>query len=192
MRKTAIIKGLLVLLGLLPLALLLLRGFTDQLGSDPVKALTHATGLWALRLLLLTLTITPLKRILRRPGLLQYRRTLGLLTFFYASLHLLVYIFIDLGLYWPQVIEDVVKRPFITVGFSALMLMSLLAATSNAAMMRRLGPNWKRLHRLIYLIAGLALLHFLWLVKKDLMDPLLYTGYFTLLMLYRAWYRWGR
>ncbi len=192
MRKTAIIKGLLVLLGLLPLALLLLRGFTDQLGSDPVKALTHATGLWALRLLLLTLTITPLKRILRRPGLLQYRRTLGLLTFFYASLHLLVYIFIDLGLYWPQVIEDVVKRPYITVGFSALMLMSLLAATSNAAMMRRLGPNWKRLHRLIYLIAGLALLHFLWLVKKDLMDPLLYTGYFTLLMLYRAWYRWGR
>ena len=156
-----------------------------QLGADPIAELTHASGDWALRFLLATLAMSPLRRLSRWRWPLQYRRMLGLYSFFYACLHFAVYLALDLGGYWAQIFEDIIKRPFITVGFIAWLLLVPLAASSNRAAMRALGRRWGQLHRLVYLIAGLALLHFIWLVKADLSEPLLYLAVFALLMLLR-------
>ena len=145
----------------------------DRLGPDPVEDLTHATGAWALRLLLATLAITPLRR-LGLPALAPFRRTLGLLAFGYASLHLLVYVVLDQGLELGFVWEDVRERPYITAGFAAFVCLVPLAITSTRAWIRRLGHRWIELHRLAYLSAIAAVLHFLWLVKADLREPLVY------------------
>jgi sulfoxide reductase heme-binding subunit YedZ len=183
--RIAASKPLLFALCLLPLALLIWDAAHDELGTDPVAQLEHRTGLWALRLLLATLAITPLRRLSGRAEPVRYRRMLGLFAFFYACVHLTVYLVVDLGGYWSQLLTEIVKRPYMTVGFSAWLLLLPLAATSTRAMMRRLGRHWQRLHRLVYPAALLALLHFLWLVKADHREPLFYLAVLAALMLLR-------
>jgi len=176
---------LVFLLSLMPLAYIVWAAFSDNLGPNPVEALSHETGSWALRFLLITLAITPLRRLTgwRRPVLL--RRMLGLFSFFYASLHVLVWLWLDREFAWGSMLADVAKRPYITVGFLSFLILTALALTSNARSMRRLGLYWKRVHQLVYLAALLAVLHFIWLVKADLLEPMIYLGVFGLLMLMR-------
>jgi methionine sulfoxide reductase heme-binding subunit len=157
-------------------ALLLAHGLaTDTLGPDPVEELTHGTGDWALRLLLAALAITPLRRLGLR-ALAPFRRTLGLLAFTYASLHLLVYLLLDQGLAFEFIWEDIVERPYITAGFAAFLCLVPLAITSTRAWIRRLGRRWIALHRLAYVAAVAAIVHFLWLVKADLREPLVHAA----------------
>lgn len=181
----ALAKLALFVLCLLPAASLAWQVLLGDPGPDPVERIVHETGAWTLRLLLLTLAVTPLRRISGWNGLIRFRRMLGLYAFFYASLHFASYLLLDLGAFWSQLLTDIVKRPYITVGFSAWLLLVPLALTSTNAMMRRLGRNWQRLHRLSYVIALLGVLHFLWLVKADLREPLLYAALFAALMLAR-------
>lgn len=186
------IKALAHVLALLPLVLLLRAAFADTLGADPVAAITHATGDWALRLLLLGLALTPLRRLLGQAWPIRLRRLVGLYAFFYVCLHLATYIVLDLGDYWRQVLEDIVKRPFITLGFAAWLLLLPLALTSTRASMRWLGRRWVQLHRLVYVAAVLAVLHFIWLVKSDLREPLVYAGILALLLGARAYWALAR
>ncbi len=188
--RIAASKPLVFALALLPLALLMIDALGDQLGTDPVAQLEHRTGIWALRLLLATLAITPLRRITGRAGLVRYRRMLGLFAFFYACVHLTTYLVIDLGGYWSQLLTEIAKRPYMTVGFSAWLLLVPLAVTSTRGMMRRLGRRWQHLHRLVYLSALLAALHFLWLVKADHREPLAYLAILTTLLLARVRWPW--
>lgn len=173
------------LAALLPLALWIERIVRDALGADPIAELTHASGLWALRFLLASLAMTPLRRLLGQAWPIRYRRMLGLYAFFYACLHLSVYLLLDLGGYWAQIFEDVVKRPYMTVGFLAWLILLPLAATSTRAAMRGLGRRWGLLHRSVYAAAILAALHFLWLVKTDYREPAIYAGVLALLLLAR-------
>ena len=184
--RISALKPLLFAVCLAPLAWLLWDALHDGLGADPVAQLEHRSGDWALRLLLTTLAITPLRRLTGRAELLRLRRMLGMFAFFYACVHLTIYVVIDLGGYWSQLFADIVKRPYITVGFTAWLLLIPLAVTSTRGMMRRLGRNWQRLHRLVYVIAPLAVLHFLWLVKADHREPLIYLAILSLLMLARV------
>lgn len=176
---------------LLPALLLLYGALYNTLGADPVKILTHETGLWALRFLLLSLAMTPLRRWTGWSGFIRYRRMLGLYAFFYASLHLSVYLVLDLGAYWADLLTDIQKRPYMTVGFAAWLILLPLAVTSTRGMIRRLGRNWQRLHRLVYLAGILAALHFLWLVKADLREPGIYAGILVVLLLARLWPKSG-
>ena len=169
-------------LALLPLAWMVRDALADALGADPVAALTHRTGDWALRLLLACLAMTPLRRLLGQPWPIRFRRLLGLYAFLYASLHLSVYVVLDLAGYWAQVLEDLAKRPFITVGFTAWLLLVPLALTSTRGWMRRLGRRWGQLHRAVYAAAALGVLHYFWLVKADLREPLLYAGVLAVLL----------
>ncbi len=146
----------------------------DGLGANAVEAITHRTGDWTLRLLLVTLAMTPLKRLTGWVWPLRTRRLLGLFAFFYACLHFSTYLMLDQFFQWAAIVEDVAERPYITVGFTAFMLLIPLAATSTRGMMRRLGRNWQRLHRSVYVVAGLGVLHFLWLVKADYREPIAY------------------
>lgn len=157
------------------------------LGADPVAEIEHRLGLWALRLLMITLAVTPLRQLTGQPMLLKFRRMLGLYAFFYATLHFSAYLVLDLRGYWTQIFEEIVKRPYITVGFAAWLLLLPLALTSTQAAIRRLGRNWGRLHQLVYLIAILAVLHFWWLVKSDIREPLLYASILTVLLGWRVW-----
>lgn len=180
---------------LLPLAWLVYGAVTDQLGANPIERITHVTGEWALRLLLVSLAVTPLRRLFGWNGLIAYRRMLGLFAFFYASLHLAIYLVIDLGGFWSQILTEIARKPFITVGFLAWLLLIPLAVTSTKGMMRRLGRHWQRLHRLVYVCAALAALHFLWQVKYGetiaALEPVVYAAIFILLMLARlpGWIR---
>lgn len=183
------LKALAHALALLPLALLVRGVVQDSLGADPVAAITHGTGDWALRFLLIGLAMTPLRRISGQAWPIRFRRLLGLYAFFYASLHLLTYLVFDLGDYWAQVFEDIVKRPYITVGFAAWLLLVPLALTSTRGWMRRLGRRWGQLHQLVYAVGVLAVLHFVWLVKSDLREPLLYAGILALLLGLRLWWK---
>ena len=154
----------LLALGQLPLAWLLWRALTDQLGANPAEALIRATGDWALRGLCLTLAVSPLRQLLGWPELLRFRRLLGLLTFGYASLHLLCYAWFDMGLDWADIVRDIPKRPFVLVGTAAFALLLLMAVTSWNGAIRRLGTRrWQALHRSIYAVAVLAILHFWWM-----------------------------
>jgi len=175
-------KPLLFLACLAPLSLLLWRAVQDDLGANPVEALTHGTGDWALRLLLLTLAVTPLRRLTGWVALLRFRRMLGLFAFFYACLHFLIWLLLDHTLILELILDDLTKRPYVMLGFSALVLMIPLAVTSTRGMMRRLGWRWQRLHRLVYPIGILAVAHYLWLVKADYREPLLYAGVLALLL----------
>jgi sulfoxide reductase heme-binding subunit YedZ len=179
-------------LALWPLGLLVHGAFNDTLGADPVAALTHGTGDWALRLLLLSLAMTPLRRLLGQPWPIRFRRLVGLYAFFYACLHLSIYLVLDLGGYWTQIFEDIAKRPYITIGFSAWLLLLPLALTSTRGWIRRLGRRWGQLHRLVYVAGVLAVLHFLWLVKSDLREPLVYAAVLALLLGLRLWWRLRR
>lgn len=185
--RVAASKPLVFLAGLIPLAYLIWDTLHDSLGPDPVAQLEHRSGDWTLRLLLATLAITPLRKITGWNKLIRYRRMLGLFAFFYASLHLLIYLVVDLGGFWSQLLGEIVKRPYITVGFSAWLLLIPLAITSTQGMIRRLGArHWQRLHRLVYLAALFGVLHFMWLVKSDHREPAIYLGILLVLMLWRV------
>ena len=172
-------------LALAPAIVLASDAIHDRLGADPVAVLTHQTGEWALRFLLLSLAMTPLRLMLKQNWPIRFRRLIGLYAFFYASLHFAVYLFLDLGSYWSQIGADILKRPFITVGFIAWLLLLPLAITSNQWMMRKLKRNWQKLHKLVYLIGILAVVHFYWLVKSDIREPLIYAGILALLFAIR-------
>lgn len=176
--------GLLYLVGIVPAVWALWLGVTDRLGADPVKALEHVLGLWALRFLLASLAVTPLRRLLGL-DLLRYRRALGLLAFAYATLHLLTYAALDQGLAMAAIWADIVKRWYITVGMLAYLALLPLALTSNRFSIRRLGAAWGRLHRLAYLAAAAAPLHFALSVKSWPPEPLVYAGIAALLLGYR-------
>ena len=180
-------KAGLFVLALLPLARLVWLGFTGGLGANPIEFITHSTGTWTLVGLLATLSITPLRKLSGWNWLLRLRRMLGLFAFFYASLHFTTYIWLDQFFDLHAVFKDVIKRPFITVGFLAFVLLIPLAVTSTNAMVKRLGgKSWQRLHRLVYAIAILGVLHYWWLVKKDLTQPLIYALILAALLAYRV------
>ena len=172
-------------LALLPFAWLAWRVWNDLLGADPVQEITHFTGDWTLRFLLAALAVTPLRRVSGWTVLARFRRLVGLYAFFYACLHFATYLVLDLGGYWPQVLEDVVKRPYITVGFIAWLLLLALAATSTQAAVRWLGRRWAQLHKVVYAAGVLGVLHYLWLVKADLREPLLYAAILAALLVAR-------
>ena len=174
----------LYVLGMSPAVLYFYLGLTDQLGADPQNVLERALGLWALRFLIASLAITPLRQ-LGGPNLIRFRRALGLLAFYYATLHLSVYLLLDKGLDLPSIIADIIKRPYITVGMLAFAVLIPLAATSNNTMIRRLGARWRKLHRLAYLAAAAAALHFIMLVKVWPLEPLIYAALVAALLLYR-------
>ena len=155
------------------------------LGAEPARRLLHACGITALNMLLITLTVTPVRQLTGWNNLVRLRRMLGLFAFFYALAHFVVYGWLDQGLDWHAIVADIVKRPYITVGMLALLLLVPLAITSTNAMMRRLGRNWLKLHKLAYVITLLGVWHFWWQVKKDIREPLLYVGMFAVLMLWR-------
>jgi sulfoxide reductase heme-binding subunit YedZ len=163
-------------LSLLPLAGLALGAARGALGANPVETITHVTGEWALRLLLLTLAVTPLRQLAGWAFVAPWRRSLGLLAFGYASLHFATFLALDLGFDLSALGEEVVERPYVTLGFSALLLLTPLAVTSTRGWQRRLGRRWLSLHRLVYVAAVLAVLHFVWLVKVDLVEPLAYAA----------------
>ncbi|WP_407071507.1 protein-methionine-sulfoxide reductase heme-binding subunit MsrQ [Pseudoxanthomonas mexicana] len=160
---------------------------SDALGADPVAEIEHRTGLWALRFLMIALAVTPLRQLTGQAVLLRFRRMLGLYAFLYATLHLGVYLGLDLRGYWMQIFEEIIKRPYITVGFAAWLLLVPLAITSTQGWMRRLGRRWGQLHKLVYAIGVLAVLHFWWLVKSDIREPLLYAAILAALLGWRAW-----
>ena len=191
-RAVTALKVFLFVLALLPLAYLIAGAFffPEWLGANPAEYITRSVGDWTLRLLLLTLAVTPLRRITGLTGLLRLRRMLGLYTFFYALLHLSAYVSFDHVFDVAEILKDIVKRPFITVGFTCLVLLIPLAVTSTNAMVRRLGAiRWQLLHRLVYLIAPLAVLHFWWMVKRDLTEPIVYALLLALLLGYRLYFR---
>ena len=183
-----IIKPAVFALGLLPFVWLLWGAFNDALGTNPVETMTHETGLWALRFLLLTLAVTPVRRLLQWHWLIKLRRMLGLFAFFYASLHFITYIWLDQFFDWGEILVDIPKRPFITIGFTAFILLLPLAITSTNAWQRRLKKRWLRLHRLVYIIPVLVIVHFIWSLKADYSEPLFYALMFVLLMLPRLYY----
>jgi sulfoxide reductase heme-binding subunit YedZ len=183
--KSPFAKPLLFAVCLIPLALLIRGLFNDDLGANPVEKLTHETGDWTLRLLLLTLAVSPLRQWTGQAVLGRFRRMLGLFVFFYCSCHFLIWLVFDHSLSLPDMLEDILERPYITLGFSAFMLMVPLAVTSNQAMIKRLGKRWKKLHQLVYLIILLGVLHFLWLVKADYMEPIIYALIMVVLLLHR-------
>jgi sulfoxide reductase heme-binding subunit YedZ len=171
--------------GMVPAVWAFYLGFTDQLGPDPIKELEHELGIWALRFLIIGLAVTPLRR-LGGPSLLRYRRAIGLLAFFYVCLHLAVYVGLDQGANLAAIWADIVKRPFITVGMLSFLLLVPLAATSNNAMIRRIGAqSWQRLHRLVYAAAALGALHFVLLVKSWPPEPLIYAAIIAGLLIFR-------
>ena len=178
-------KPALFLLCTLPFCVLVYNGFTNNLTANPIKEITHFTGEWALRFLLITLSITPLRKLTRRNALVRFRRMLGLFAFFYACLHFSTYLVLDQFFDWNEIVLDVAKRPYITVGFSAFVLLIPLAVTSTNRMAQRLGNNWRKLHFLIYPIAVLVIFHYLWLVKADILPPLIYGAILCLLLALR-------
>ena len=184
------IKAALFVLCLIPLARLIVLGFTDGLGANPIEFITRSTGEWTLIALVITLTVTPLRRLAQIPSLLKLRRMFGLFCFFYACLHFTTYIWLDQFFDFGEIVKDIAKRPFITVGFAAFVLLIPLAMTSNNAIIRRMGArNWQRLHRSVYVVAILAVVHYWWLVKKDLTEPIIYAIILGMLLAYRLFMR---
>ena len=179
---------------LVPLVLLLLRIFEIgdfSLGPNPVEDIQDSLGIWAIRFIMITLAVTPLRVITGQNWLLQFRRMFGLFAFTYAGLHFLNYLVLDQTLDVAIILEDIVERPFITVGFGALMLMVPLAITSTSGWRRRLGVRWQQLHRLVYATGILACWHFFWQVKKDIREPMIYIVILALLLGFRLWRRFG-
>jgi sulfoxide reductase heme-binding subunit YedZ len=173
-----------------PAGLLVWRAFTGRLGANPIEFITLRTGFWTLVLIMVTLAVTPLRRVTGWNRVIQFRRLLGLFAFFYATLHFLTYVTLDLFFDFGAVAADIVKRPYITVGFTAFVLLIPLAATSTKGSIRRLGRNWLRLHRLLYVTAALAVVHFYWKksAKSDVAEPLLFAGILAGLLLFRVVY----
>jgi sulfoxide reductase heme-binding subunit YedZ len=189
--RKPVAKLLLVLFALMPFAWLCSGIFLDRLGPNPAEYLIRSTGDWTLRFLCLTLLITPMRVIFNMPELLRFRRNLGVLTFFYVLMHALCYSVFDMGLEWDEIALDIAKRPFIAVGFAGAVLLSLLAATSFNAAIKMLGAlRWRRLHRAVYAIAALAILHFFWMRsgKKNFSEVFVYAGILAVLLGWRVWH----
>ena len=182
-----LLKPAVFVVALIPLAMLVWNALHDGLGANPVEAITFETGEWGLRFLLITLSVTPLRRITGWSVLVRLRRMLGLFTFFYICLHFLTYLTLDAFFDLDYILEDITDRTYITLGFSSFLLLIALAATSTDAMVRRLGGRrWRLLHKLAYAAALGGVLHFLWLVKVDLREPLIYLGILLVLFLARV------
>jgi sulfoxide reductase heme-binding subunit YedZ len=184
-----VIRPALFVLCLLPLALLAWRAFALHgagLGPNPIEKIQDTLGQWGLRFLLITLAVTPLRDWFEAPWLIQLRRMLGLFAFSYVLLHFMTWLILDQDLYWPGILPDIAKRPFITIGFLALLMLVPLAVTSTNAMMRRLGRRWKSLHRLVYVIVLLGVWHYYWQVKADVREPLVYLAIALVLLGWRV------
>jgi sulfoxide reductase heme-binding subunit YedZ len=178
---------------LAPFCWLVWGAFTDNLGANPIDTITDETGTWTLRFLVLTLLVTPLRRWTGWNGAIRFRRMLGLFAFFYGSLHFLTYIWLDQFFALDEIVKDIVKRPFITVGFSAFVLMLPLALTSTTGWIRRLGGRrWQAVHRLVYVTAALGVVHYWWLVKADISRPVRYGVIVAVLLGARLWWAWQR
>jgi sulfoxide reductase heme-binding subunit YedZ len=162
------------------------QALNDGLGTNPVETLTHETGLWALRFLLIALCVTPLRWLFKINWLIKLRRMLGLFAFFYAVLHFITYIWLDQFFDWQEILIDIPKRPFITIGFASFVLLIPLAVTSTNAMQRRLKKKWRLLHRLVYIIPALVIVHFIWSLKADYSEPFTYAAIFFTLMIIRV------
>jgi sulfoxide reductase heme-binding subunit YedZ len=173
-------------LALVPLARISVQAFTGGLGGNPIEEMLHRTGWWTLAFLILTLSVTPIRRLTGIGWLVKLRRMLGLYAFFYATVHFAVYVGVDQFFAWEYILEDIGERPYITVGFTALLILVPLAATSTKGMIKRLGgKRWRRLHRLVYVAAALGVLHFLWLVKADIREPVIFGAILAALLGYR-------
>jgi len=184
------VKAAVFLTALLPFAKLAVAAYADELGANPIEKMTHVTGFWALSFLLITLAVTPLRRLSGCLWLMRLRRMLGLFAFFYASLHFATYLVLDQYFDWQAIAKDILKRPYITIGFSAFVVLIPLALTSNDAIIRRLGgKRWRALHRLTYPCAIAGVVHFGWLVKKDLSRPMMFALVLALLLGMRVAYR---
>ncbi len=180
------IKPVIFLLSLIPFLYLLLRVLQNDLGPDPAQVLSIETGEWTLRFLLLTLAITPLRQTLGLIEIGRLRRMIGLFTFFYATIHLVSWMAFILGFRWFAIAEELVERPYITIGFLAYIILFLLGVTSTNSMVRRLGRNWKRLHKLIYLASVLAIIHLLWILRTDITEAFIYGTLLVILLGYRV------
>lgn len=181
-------KILVFALALAPLFWLGWRAYDGRLSANPIEFIEHYTGDWTLRFVVFTLCITPLRKVLNRPKLIQYRRMVGLFAFFYASLHFLTYLVVDKFFDWNEILTDIGKRVYITVGFAGLVILTALAITSTAGWIRRLGgKRWQLLHRLVYVAVVAGVVHYYWSVKSDHRDPIFYGVLAALLLGYRAW-----
>lgn len=180
-----LVKPSIFFMALIPFIWLLLKVFQNDLGPDPAQALSIETGEWALRFLLLTLTITPFRQIFRVAEIARLRRMIGLFAFFYASIHFLSWMAFILGFRWLAIAEELVERPYITVGFLAYVILFLLGVTSTNSMVRRLGKNWKRLHKFVYAASILAIVHLLWILRTDVTEAVIYGVLLAILLGYR-------
>jgi sulfoxide reductase heme-binding subunit YedZ len=186
MKRVTILKLIVFPLCLVPLALLAWKGFHDALGANPIEVITHSTGDWTIIFLLITLAITPLRRITGQNWLIRFRRMTGLYAFFYGTLHFTTWLWLDKFFDLQEMIKDIGKRPFITVGFLGFVLMIPLAVTSTQWAIRKLGKDWASLHRLVYLSAIAGVVHYWWLVKIDITKPLRYALILSVLLGWRA------
>ncbi|MDF1583743.1 MAG: sulfoxide reductase heme-binding subunit YedZ [Methyloprofundus sp.] len=184
-KSWAVIKINVFLLSLAPFLLLVNNTLQNQLGANPIETLHFTLGDWSLRFLCVTLALTPLKKLLQQSWLARFQRMTGLFTYFYASLHLLVYIIFDLSLSWENFIDEVPQSPYILVGLLSFLLLTPLALTSSKAMQKHLGKRWGQLHKLIYSAGISAVIHYLWLVKSDLSEPLFYAALMSILLGFR-------
>jgi methionine sulfoxide reductase heme-binding subunit len=184
-------KPAVFVLCLLPVLLLLGDTFeiTGSLGANPVEEIQDRLGNWGLRFIMIALAVTPLRRLTGWNWLLRFRRMLGLFAFFYTFLHFLVWLILDQGVLWSAIVEDIVKRPFITIGFAALLILAALAATSTNGMRRRLGRRWQQLHYGVYAAGILGVWHYWWQVKNDILEPLIYALILSGLLGVRLWFR---
>ena len=187
----AYLKPVAFIICLIPIGQLLFRAYSDDLGANPIETITRFTGSWSLFILLASLAVTPLRRLTGWNELIRYRRMLGLFAFAYAVLHFATYMVLDLYFDFSAIAKDILKRPYITVGFTAFVLMMPLAITSNAKMIRRLGKRWQQLHYLVYPIAILGVIHFYWLVKSDITRPAQYGLVLALLLGFRLYHKWS-
>ena len=177
------------ILSLIPFLIITYKIFFDRLGPEPVKEITHHTGEWTLIFIVLTLLMTPLKRITKSNIWISFRRMLGLFVFFYATIHLMTYIVVDYRFDWQQIYDDVLKKKYVFIGFSAWLLLIPLAATSSQKMTKLLKQNWKKLHRLIYVIAIFGALHYIWLSKTIFFKPLIFAIIILILLMFRLNFR---
>ena len=192
-RSVQLVHSLIIVAALVPLALIVRDAATDRLGANPIEQITHRTGDWTIRLLLAALAVTPLRRLTGWNGPIRYRRTIGLLAFTYVCLHFLTYLVLDQG--FPlqgfaiaYVVEDIAKRPYITVGFTAFLLLIPIAWTSTKGWIRRLGRRWTTLHQMVYVAAALGVLHYLWLIKGDRPTAVYYGLVLVALLVARVWH----
>lgn len=186
------IKAVLFLLALIPLARLVWLSMNDNLTANPIEFIERSTGTWALIILLITLAMTPIRLLTGIAWQIQLRRMMGLFMFFYACLHFTTYLWLDHWFDWSEISKHIIKHPYVLVGFAAFVLAMPLALTSTNGMMRRLGARWKQLHYTVYLVAILGVLHFWWLVKKDIREPLIYALILSVLLGVRIYYKFKK